>query len=182
MNLDKVKSQENIRFIDFVRLERESELQKKERVRPKRPKPLPKPKPKTEVKQEKMPNKDLTAEPMRLDLDLPLDLAAKGMLGDAMVGIGAQEVNTNVIPLSRVNPVYPRRAKMMKAEGYIQVEFTITKSGHVKDIEIVRSYPEGLFDTSARRALIRWTFKPKMEGGKAVPQRAGLTINYRSEP
>lgn len=192
-NQNEITHQENIRVIDFVRLERESKLQKKERIKPKKPEPLPKPQPKTEVLQEKVSNKKMVAGPIKLDLEIPLSFTAKGMLGDAIVerglGVGMEgrelgtgAVNTNVIPLSRINPIYPRRAKMKKIEGYVQAEFTITESGNVKDIEIIKSYPEGIFETSAKRALIRWTFKPKMEKGKAVPQRAGLTINFRLNP
>jgi len=177
-----IAQRDEIRVIDFVRLQHESEPQQKERIKPQKPKPLPKPEPvKAQVQQPPVPNQTMAPEPMPLDLDLPVDLSAKGMLGDAVVsaGMGRQEINTNVIPLSRVNPIYPRRAKMMKIEGYVQVEFTITPAGGVTDIAVVKSYPEGVFDASTKRALLRWTFKPKVVDGKPVSQRAGLTINFR---
>lgn len=180
-NQNGITTQDDIRFIDFVRLQKVSEPRKKERVKPKKPKPLAQPRPVTKVKQVDMPKREMIMPMMMPDLDQPLNLSGKAMLGDAVVGgfSGRQIVNTNVTPLSRVNPVYPRRAKMLKIEGYVQVEFTITASGNVRDVAIVKSYPKGVFDTSAKRALLRWTFKPKMEAGEAVAQRAGLTINYR---
>jgi protein TonB len=181
INQSELKKSENLRFIDFVRLQKTSEPQKKQRVKPKKPKPLQKPKPKKFVQKQKIKTDIPKVAPMPIDLNIPLNLSAKDLLGNAVVGggFGKQEVNTNVMPMSRVNPVYPRRAKMMKVEGYVQTEFTITPSGHVKDIVIVKSYPEGTFDVSAKRALIQWTFKPEIENGKAISQRAGITINYR---
>ena len=194
INIDQKKSdhRENIRIIDYVRLQRESIVQKKERIKPKKPNVLDKPVAKTQVLKESVSKKNRAAAElvstnldMPLNIDMPLNLSAKGILGDAVVsgvnggGFRIREVNMDVIPLSRINPVYPRRARLMKIQGYVQVEFTITQFGNVKDVVVVKSHPEGVFDNSAKNAIVRWTFKPKMEEGKAVEQRAGLTINFR---
>jgi protein TonB len=178
---EELKSNENLRYVNFVRLQKETEPQKKERNKPKKPKPVQKLTPKKVVQKKEIKTNMAKFEPIPVNLNVPLNLSAKNLLGNAIVGSGfeKQEVNTNVMPLSRINPVYPRRAKLKKIEGYVQTEFTITPSGNVKDIVIIKSYPEGVFDISAKQALIRWTFKEKMENGKAVSQRAGITINYR---
>ncbi len=171
---------EKLHPVDFVRLKKERPLIKKERVKPKKPKPqkeMHKPKIdiKKEVKVEKQP-------PMHadMDLDLSIDLSAVSALGDAYVsGFGKQEINTNVLPLSTIQPIYPKRAKMMKKEGYVKLEFTITPFGTVKDVEIVASHPARLFDNSAKNALLKWKFKPKVVADQAVEQRAMIQIDYR---
>jgi len=128
-----------------------------------------------------------------LNLDIPLNLSAVSALSDARVavsaentlgdahgiGIGGRAVNTNVIPLSRINPVYPKRAKMMKKEGFVVLEFTITPFGTVKDAVAVRAEPKNMFENSAVSALLKWRFKPKVEDNKPVEQRAMIQMDFR---
>ncbi len=172
---------DNFRVIDFVRLQRDDLLTKKERIKPKKPEPKKQPiKPKVNIPKP-MPLEKLQRSRMqRLNINLPIDLAASSALGDAMVAVaGGGEVNANVIPLARVNPIYPKRAKMMKKQGFVLLEFTITQVGSVRDIEIVKSEPANIFDRSASRALSKWKFKPKIENKVAVEQRASVQINFK---
>ncbi len=170
----------DLHMVDFVRLKKEQQLTKKERVKPKKPKPKKEP-PKPKVNIQK--NVKVTKKPLiheKIDMDLPLNLSAVSALGDASVSaFGGREISTNVIPLARINPIYPKRAKMMKKEGYVKMEFTITTFGTVKDVEVVESNPEGLFDSSAKRAILKWKFRPKLEEGQAVEQRAMLQIDFK---
>ena len=106
-------------------------------------------------------------------------MAATSALGDAMVATSGGAVNANVIPLARINPIYPKRAKMMKIEGFVALEFTITQLGTVRDIKILNSQPPKIFDRSASRALSKWKFKPKVVNQVAVEQRASVQINFK---
>lgn len=114
-----------------------------------------------------------------MNINLPINMAASSALGDALVATaGGREVNANVIPLARINPIYPKRAKMMKKEGFVLLEFTITQVGSVKDIDVVEAQPPNIFDRSAKRALAKWKFKPKIENNLAIEQRASVKINF----
>lgn len=175
-----LSSDDNLRFIDFVRLKKEQQLTKKERVKPKKPEPKKQPvKPKVNIpkpKQSKV--QPRVIEP--LNLDLPIDLSANSALGDAMVvGYSDRAISTNVVPLVRINPVYPKRAKLMKKEGYVKLEFTITEFGSVKDIKVVEADPVRIFDSAAKRALSKWRFRPKVENDQALEQRAMVKINFK---
>ena len=171
---------EKLQLVDFIRLKKEQTLIKKERIKPQKPKPQKKPpRPKVDIKKDiKIAKQPLLHE--NIDIDLPIDLSAVNALGDAMVsGFGSKEVNASVLPLSRIDPIYPKRAKMMKQEGYVKLEFTITTFGTVKEVEVVESDPPNLFDTCATRALLKWKFKPKKEENKTVEQRAMIQIDFR---
>ena len=50
------------------------------------------------------------------------------------------------------------------------MRFTITDQGTVDDIEVVQSYPPGVFEESAQRAVGKWMYKPKVQDGMAVAQ------------
>lgn len=176
-------SSDNLRVINFVRLQREELLTKKQRIKPKKPEPKKKPiKPKINIPKPTPPDKVERQMMQRLNIELPINLSASSALGDALVAVaGGREVNANVIPLARINPIYPKRAKMMKKEGFVILEFTITQTGSVKDIEVLESQPVKLFDRSASRALSKWKFKPKIENNAAVEQRASVQINFQLE-
>lgn len=170
----------NFRVIDLVRLQRDEQLIKKDRIKPKKPKPKKQPiKQKINIPKPTPPEKLERSMMQRLSINLPVGLAATSALGDAMVAVAGGEVNANVIPLARVNPIYPRRAKMMKLEGFVLLEFTITQVGGVRDIEVLKSQPPNIFERSASRALRKWKFKPKIENKMAVEQRASVQINFK---
>lgn len=87
----------------------------------------------------------------------------------------------NIAPLSGMPPNYPRRAQIQKIEGTVELEFTITDTGIVEDIVVLSSTNGDYFIDSAITALKRWRFKPKLEAGKPVSQRAIQTFEFKLE-
>jgi protein TonB len=79
----------------------------------------------------------------------------------------------DVIPLVRINPDYPPRALSRGLEGWVQVQFTITATGTVKDPVVVDAMPKNIFDDAALKAIARWRYNPKVENGVAV-ERVGV--------
>jgi len=79
----------------------------------------------------------------------------------------------DVIPLVRVNPDYPQSALRRELEGWVQVQFTITAAGTVKDAIVVDAEPNDVFDDAALKAIVRWRYNPKVENGAAV-ERVGV--------
>jgi len=79
----------------------------------------------------------------------------------------------DVIPLVRVNPDYPQRALTRGLEGWVQVQFTITPAGTVKDAIVVSAEPQDVFDDAALKAIARWRYNPKVENGAPV-ERVGV--------
>jgi protein TonB len=84
----------------------------------------------------------------------------------------------DVIPLVRVPPEYPPRAQSRGLEGWVQVRFTITPTGTVKDPMVVNAEPKGMFDEAALKAIARWRYNPRVEGGVAV-ERVGVETIIR---
>jgi periplasmic protein TonB len=86
----------------------------------------------------------------------------------------------DVIPLVRINPEYPSRARSRGVEGWVQIEFTITPAGTVKDPKVIDAEPKGLFERAALEAISRWKYNPKVEEGRPV-ERRGIQIVLRFE-
>ena len=56
------------------------------------------------------------------------------------------------------------------------LEFTITKTGVVTDVIVVDADPPSVFDREAVRAVRKWKYKPKMEGGVPVERYGVRTV------
>ena len=86
----------------------------------------------------------------------------------------------DVIPLVRINPDYPQRAVSRGIEGWVLVQFTITATGSVTNAVVIDAEPKGTFEEAALKAIARWRYNPKVEGGVAV-ERVGIRTVLRFE-
>jgi len=119
--------------IDFVRLRKDSTPQLKKREPPKREKPeQPPPPPELNMAQNLKPS-EVVGDIIPI-ADTSLELAKSTSLG-----VGGSD--RDIVPLVRVDPEYPPRAKQRGIEGWVEVEFTITKVGTVRDERVLNSNP-----------------------------------------
>ncbi|MEN1728000.1 MAG: energy transducer TonB [Pseudomonadota bacterium] len=88
------------------------------------------------------------------------------------------EPNRSAALLVRIQPNYPLQANLLCQEGEVELQFVIETDGRVKDLEIIRSFPEGVFDENTLRAVSRWRFRPQCEGGRAIDQLASQTVEF----
>jgi len=65
------------------------------------------------------------------------------------------------IPIDRVPAQYPPLARTTGVEGYVVVEFGVSRSGGTEEPLIVESNPPYLFDGSSLRAVREWQFARK---------------------
>lgn len=98
--------------------------------------------------------------------------------GSAMTGIklgGGSD--RDVMPLVRIPPEYPPRALNRGLEGWVQLQFTISATGTVKDVVVVKS-SNAIFEDPAVKSLQRWRYNPKIENGEGV-ERVGMQTIIR---
>ncbi len=91
------------------------------------------------------------------------------------------ELDYGLTALSRVQPIYPFKAKRRGIEGYVTVEFIISPQGMVQDFTIIKSDPENTFDQAVMNCLKLWRFRPPMVEGIPVSARARTTIRFKLE-
>jgi protein TonB len=77
-----------------------------------------------------------------------------------------------------IDPVYPTAAFRDHVEGWVELSFTITETGAVRDIEVVDSEPRGVFESAASEALGAWRFKPRLANGQPVSHRSTITLRF----
>jgi protein TonB len=109
---------------------------------------------------------------MAFAIDVDVDV------GGASFAIAASD--TDIVPIVRVNPQYPLRASERGIEGWVEVIFTISKLGTVKDPRVLNSHPSSIFDRAALKAIRKWKYNPKIEDGEPV-ERPGVKVRLKFE-
>jgi protein TonB len=180
MGSDQRTELEAISGIHFGPVEIPDEIVERSRRKPQKPPPPKEPPPpprmqvsKVEQTVQQMPDMDIP------DLDVPLSGGAGMFIGNfEQVDRSAEG---DIIPIVRINPIYPRDAAMNGIEGWVTLEFTITETGTVKSPKVIDSKPPRIFNREAMRAILKWKFKPRVVDGVAVERRATQTIDFTLE-
>ncbi len=101
-------------------------------------------------------------------------LNGMGLLGrietnlDLDIGAGLQASDGEYLPIVKVAPQYPRRALTRGIEGYVIIQYTVTKQGTTRDGIVVEAQPEKIFDKAALKSASRYKYKPRVINGRAV--------------
>jgi len=153
--------------IDFSRLRKDTEVQTKRDQKVERERPPPTPEmPRMSFSTGGIENNVATLTPV---------VDARGAMTRMSMSAGSDR---DVIPLVRIAPDYPPRALSRGLEGWVKVQFTITPTGTVKDQKVVDAMPKEIFDEAALKAIARWRYNPRVEGGVAV-ERVGVQTIIR---
>lgn len=176
-NMDQLERDEIPQLV-YLRDTKDSQVNQKKRIKPKKPevqklKKIDIEKPKMKMKIQK----NVKIQPI---ITKNIDLSAISSLTGAQINanIGLIDANT-LMTLSKIYPKYPRRAKLTKKEGSVEVQFQIDANGYVHNPMILKATPEGLFERSALRAIKKWRFKPIKGADPTTLTDATITFNYR---
>ena len=72
------------------------------------------------------------------------------------------------LPITRVEPIYPRRALQRGIEGYVLLEFVVTRTGTVRDPVVLMADPPGYFERAATNAALKFKYMPRVVDGVAM--------------
>jgi len=157
------------KVVGFVRLKREVAPPPQEESLPERPPPIDEPPP-----VDTTPDAPTTEAPTST-----LEVAAPKIETSLKMSTGPQlstaVTDTDAVPLLRVEPRYPPVAAQEGTEGWVQLRFSIGRSGQTKNVVVVDSYPPVVFDRAALDAVRKWKYQPKVVDGQQV-ERHGLLV------
>ncbi len=85
---------------------------------------------------------------------------------------------SNPVPISRPQPEYSEEAKTAKWGGTVLLSVVVDETGHTRDIRVLKPLGFGL-DEKAIEAVSKWTFRPGMKSGVAVPVTAQIEVSFR---
>ncbi len=144
--------------LDFVRVKRNENLNTED-FTPEKPPPPP------EVPPETPPQEMDSVDPNAPTINIaPPSVSADTNIG----GPGGMNIaEGDYLPIVRVAPVYPARALSRGLEGYVDMSFTVTTTGTVRD-PIVLFSTSSLFERAATRAVLKFKYKPRVVDGVPV--------------
>ena len=146
--------------LDFVRVKQDETPQQKDRKPRKPPKPE-QPPPDMPQPEMDMSSNDSQTSSYDFAADIANDVSLEG-------GLGLESGDGEYLPIVKVSPVYPRRALSRGIEGYVIVEFTVTKQGSVSNPIVIEAKPEGIFEQAAVDAALKFKYKPRVINGEAA--------------
>ena len=160
----------DISFADFIRVRQEETLEQKDR-KPEKP-------PEVEEKPPEMP-------PPQMDsLDPSAPTVSMGRVNvDISVGMegGDFAVDGEYLPIVRVEPIYPRRAQSRGIEGFCDMEFTVTRTGEVRDA-VATECSSSVFESASVKAVLKWKYKPRVVNGEPIDSPGVQTrLTYKFE-
>lgn len=144
--------------LEFVRVKRNEALNVEDFTPEKPPKPPETP---PETPPQEMDSVDPNAPSINV---APPPVAADTSIG----GPGGMNIaEGDYLPIVRVAPVYPARALSRGLEGYVDLSFTVTTAGTVRDPLVLFS-TSSLFERAATRAVLKFKYKPRVVDGVPV--------------
>ncbi len=81
--------------------------------------------------------------------------------------------------LRDVRPAYPEAARRAHRQGWVDVSYTVDRSGRVVDARVIDAHPTHMFDVAALSAVRHWEFKPAQVDGHPVAQKVSSRIQFR---
>ena len=109
---------------------------------------------------------DADTTPDRLDIDSNLGLGAiKVGINRNLKGFNSND--GEYLPIFRAPPIYPRRAQERGTCGWVDLMYTVTASGGTRD-PVVTASSSSMFESSAKKAALKYKYKPRQEGGKPI--------------
>ena len=146
--------------LDFIRLKKEETVVKKDRQvqKPAKPKEPP---PQMTAPPMQQSNPNANAAKSSFAADIQADTSLSG-------GLSLDSSDGDYLPIVKVAAVYPRRAQSRGIEGFVVVEFTVTKTGAVTNPAVVHAEPAGVFDRAALDAVVKFKYKPRVVDGVAM--------------
>ena len=146
----------SFRMNDFVRVER-NEVIETRKNKPEKP-------PEPEVPPE-LPSPSNTDS---LDNAMVVSISAPSLNTGINIGFGGFGVSDGeYLPIVKVAPVYPSRAASRGLEGNCIVEFTVTRTGAVEDVVVVKC-TSTLFERASTQAASKFKYKPRVIDGEPV--------------
>lgn len=122
-------------------------------------------------------------EPLEVDFDTDVQVANAAPSTGVQVEISSSGMGSGdgeYLPIVKVAPIYPRRAATRGITGYCIVEYTVTRSGSIRDPQPVDCQPSGVFERASVKAAEKFKYKPRVVDGEPI-EVAGVQNKFTYE-
>ena len=112
-------------------------------------------------------------------MSMPAEGSPPAVVGAPGQTIGPVRVSGGVAAgmlILKVDPVYPQDAKDAHVQGAVVLRAIISKTGTIRDLQVVSGPPE--LTDSAKDAVNQWRYKPYLLNGEPTEVETTITVNY----
>jgi len=148
----------DFRFVDFVRIKRD-EVVNLDEDKPEKP-------PEPEQQPPETPPPQVDQLDTSNTVNISFTRTRTGINLDPTRGNFAV-VDGDYLPIVKITPIYPRRALARGLEGYCLLEFTVTKTGTVRDARAIEC-SSSLFERASVNAAGKFKYKPRVVDGEEI--------------
>jgi protein TonB len=159
---------ESFRSVDFVRVQEEERLETRERSRPAPPPPDQPPPPPPQLTARTAAAEALTTDFSMPNVSVPTNISGGPFLAE----------NSELIPVVRIAPQYPRAAARAGLSGWVRLQIVVNPDGSVRQARAIEAEPRCLFEAAAVTAAMRGRFRPRMADGVAVESTGEYTVTF----
>lgn len=114
------------------------------------------------------PPPDLPTPDIDMDMDLNVVNTAPRASVDVKISATGISGDGEYLPIVKVAPVYPRRAQTRGISGYCIVEYTVTRTGSIRDPRAVDCQPSGVFESASIAAAEKFKYRPRVVDGEPI--------------
>jgi len=162
-----LEKSQSLKLPDFVHVPKNDDLQVIT-AKPKRPDDI--------LEQPDIPDVEIKSDPVNVDTNLTLGSIKVGINRDLK---GFNSNDGEYLPIFRAPPVYPRRALDRGLCGWVDLSYTVTSAGTVRDPIVIASTSK-TFERAAIKASLKYKYKPRQLDGKAVDV-PGVSVRIKFE-
>ena len=122
-------------------------------------------------------------QPLEFDMDMDTNVANIAPTTSVSIELSSSGMSSGdgeYLPIVKVAPIYPRRAQTRGITGYCIVEYTVTKTGSIRDPQPVDCQPEGVFESASVKASLKFKYKPRVVDGEPI-EVAGVQNKFTYE-
>ncbi len=122
-------------------------------------------------------------EPIEFDSDVDMGVVNNAPTTGITLKLNSSGMSSGdgeYLPIVKVAPIYPRRAQTRGISGYCIVEYTVTKTGSIRDPQAVDCQPSGIFDRASVKAATKFKYKPRVVDGEPI-EVAGVQNKFTYE-
>ena len=122
-------------------------------------------------------------EPIQFETQIDMNVANTAPMTGVNLNLNSSGMSSGdgeYLPIVKVAPIYPRRAQTRGITGYCIVEYTVTKTGSIRDPFTVDCQPKGIFERASLKASEKFKYKPRVVDGEPI-EVAGVQNKFTYE-
>jgi len=126
---------------------------------------------------------DVTIMDTELMVDTPMpSMGTPGVSAGTPTGTSSNRTYTTYDEapelVKMVIPAYPEEAKRKNIQGRVMFQIVVDENGYVVEAIVISAIPPGIFEESARAAIMQWRYRPAKIRNRPIRVRMNTPVMF----